>query len=200
MITRTRRFTPLALVLLTGLVAAPTEAQEDPAQRLSPVGLARTHVGDAYVKVTYGRPYVRDRVIFGPAAEDDGPLVPFGQVWRTGANEATEITLTRPLLVDGQRLEAGTYALFTVPGPDRWRVHVSPDLGLDGTGHFDPETEAFTPVFDPDRDVLTLEVPARALDQTVDPFTIDFDTTADGADLRLRWEQTEVRIPLRPVQ
>lgn len=187
----------LAILLLAGTpYGAPAAAQEDPAQRLSPIGMARTHLGDTYVKVTYGRPYIRDRQIFGAPAEDQGPLVPFGRVWRTGANEATEITVTGPVLLGGQRLEAGTYSIFTVPGPTTWTVHISPDVGLDGTGVFDAATQTFTPVFDPARDVVTLEVPSARLTDPVDPFTIEFEPTATGADLLLRWERTEVRIPL----
>jgi hypothetical protein len=187
----------LGLALAATLVlVAPGHAQEDPARRLSPVGLARTHIGDTYVKVTYGRPYIRDRQIFGAVNGEPAPLVPFGRLWRTGANEATEITLTGPLLVAGRRLEAGTYSIFTVPGPSTWTVHFSPHLGLDGTGNFDAETETFTPVYDPATDVLAVEVPSTRLAATVDPFTIDFETTPAGADLLLRWERTEVRLPL----
>jgi hypothetical protein len=182
-------------VLPAALVAVPADAQEDPGRRPSPIGIARTHIGETYVKVTYGRPYIRDRQIFGPAA-DDGPLVPFGTLWRTGANEATEITLTGPLLVAGRPLEAGTYSVFTVPGPSSWTFHFSPDLGLDGTGLFDAETQTFTPVYDSARDVLAVEVTARPLDEPVDPFTIDFVPSPAGADMRLRWERTEVRVPL----
>ena len=58
-------------------------------RRLSPIGIARTHVGDTYVKVTYGRPYVRSREIFGTNTDSTTFLVPFGQIWRTGASEAT---------------------------------------------------------------------------------------------------------------
>jgi hypothetical protein len=191
----TRSFFALGLLALL-VVAGPAAGQEDPASRLSPIGIARTHVGETYLKVTYGRPYVRDRLIFGPPAEENGPLVPFGQVWRTGANEATELTVTGPVLLAGHRLEAGTYSVFTVPGPDRWTVHISPDLGLDGTGLFDMATQTFTPVFDPARDVLTLTVPSTRMEQTVDPFTIEFESTDTGADLLFRWERTEVRIPV----
>jgi hypothetical protein len=193
--TLSRTLAAVAIAVLPALVAAPADAQEEPGRRLSPIGIARTHIGDTYVKVTYGRPYIRDRQIFGVAAEN-GPLVPFGRLWRTGANEATEITLTRPLLVAGRRLEAGTYSLFTVPGPTAWTIHFSPDLGLDGTGMFDAATQTFTPVYDPERDVLAVEIAATRLDETVDPFTIEFEDTATGADLLLRWETTEVRIPL----
>jgi hypothetical protein len=192
-----RALAAIALAVLPALVAAvPAEAQEDPGRRPSPIGIARTHIGDTYVKVTYGRPYIRDRQIFGAPADDNGPLVPFGQLWRTGANEATEITLTGPLVVAGRRLEAGTYSVFTVPGPSTWSIHVSPHLGLDGTGIFDAATQTFTPVYDPADDIMAFEVQPTRLAEPVDPFTIDFPATATGADLRLRWERTEVRIPV----
>lgn len=176
------------------LVPSPAVAQEEePGRRASPVGIARTQIGDAYVKVTYGRPYVRGRLIFGP---DTTALVPFGRVWRTGANEATEITLTRPLLVSGTPLEAGTYAMFTVPGPSSWAIHFSPQVGLDGTGRLDPATGDFTPdVYDPSRDVAIVRAPAMPMDRVVDPFTLEFEPTERGADLVLRWERTEVRVP-----
>lgn len=200
---RSRRASPVliavSLLATLALVPAPATAQaeEEPGRRLSPIGIAKAWVGDAYVKVTYGRPYMRDRAIFGP---DTTHLVPFGRIWRTGANEATEVTITGPLRVDGTRLEAGTYSIFTEPGETRWRVHMSPQLGLDGTGELDPETGEFTPdVWDPDRDVAVFEVPVHALDQTVDPLTLELESTDAGAELVLQWERTEVRIPfVRP--
>jgi hypothetical protein len=191
----------LIVVVAMGATLADTArvgAQEDPGRRPSPIGIARTHLGDTYVKVTYGRPYIRDRLIFGEPGGDPGPLVPYGQLWRTGANEATEITVTGPVLVDGQRLEAGTYSLFTVPGDRAWSVHFSPDLGLDGTGTFDAATQAFTPVYDPARDVLAIRVPAGRLEDPVDPFTMVFEARSAGVDLVLRWDRVEVRIPLAP--
>jgi len=167
-----------------------------PSRRPSPIGIARTHIGDAYVKVTYGRPYRRGRAIFGANTDDQQFLVPFGQVWRTGANEATEITFTEDLLIDGNRVEAGTYAIFTEPGAETWTIHFSPHLGLDGTGRFDAETETFTQVFDPEEDVLTIRLPTGSTDEEVDQFTISFDHSSPKvADLVLSWERTEVRIP-----
>lgn len=181
----------------TLLLAAPVEAQDlHPTRRPSPVGIASTHIGDTYVKVTYGRPYIRGRTIFGADTDSTEHLVPFGRLWRTGANEATEITLTGPLHVGGERLEAGTYSIFTIPGEDRWAVHFSPQLGLDGTGMLGADG-SFTPdVYDPARDVLVLEVPSATLEEPVDPLTFEFEETAAGADLVLRWERTEVRLPL----
>lgn len=186
-----------ALALVTLLEAAPAVAQDlHPSRRPSPIGIARTHIGDTYVKVTYGRPYIRGRVIFGTAGDTARPLVPFGQLWRTGANEATELTTTAPLTLAGRPLRAGTYTLFTVPGRESWEVRLSPQLGLDGTGSLSPEGAFTADVYDASQDVLTVTVPSRQIADPVDQFTITFEDTATGADMVLRWERTEVRIPL----
>ena len=77
--------------------------------------MARITLGDAYVRVVYSRPYKRGRNnIFG--TKESGAIVPYGERWRTGANEATEITVTKDVLVAGQKLAAGTYSLSTTPG------------------------------------------------------------------------------------
>lgn len=188
-----------ALLVVAALVveSTPSHAQDlHPSRRPSPIGIASTFIDGTYVKVTYGRPYVRDREIFGANTDTSTFLVPFGEVWRTGANEATEITTTGPLTVDGQRLEAGTYSIFTEPGPQEWVVHFSPHLGLDGTGIFDPATNTFEQVFDPADNVLTATVPVARIDEAVDQFTIEFEPTDGGADMKLVWEQTEVRVPI----
>lgn len=194
-----RTTVPLLLAFVLPLAPVDGASAQDlhPSRRLSPIGIAKTHVGPTYVKVTYGRPYVRGREIFGDPSGGEEFLVPFGQLWRTGANEATEITLTGPLLVAGQRLEAGTYSIFTVPGPESWSIRFSPQLGLDGTGMLDPATGEFTAdAYDEGRDVLRVEAPARTTEEVTDPFTIEFEPSAEGADMVLRWEHTEVRLPL----
>ena len=118
--------TAVLAALLVAVTASGLVAQDlHPSRRPSPMGLARTHLGDTYVKIHYSRPYERGRDnIFG--TEESGALVPYGKVWRTGANEATEITITGPVMVAGQRLEAGTYSVFTVPGPTRWEIRFHP--------------------------------------------------------------------------
>ncbi len=189
----------LAALLFAFVLIYDSSAQDlHPSRRASPIGIAKTQVGDAYVKVTYGRPYVRNRDIFGKNDDSTTYLVPFGQVWRTGANEATEITVTEDVTIGGEHLDAGTYAVFTEPGADTWVIHLSPHLGLDGTGNFDPQTQTFTQVFDPADDVLTLNVASGRTDEEVDQFTISFEDAGSGADMVLRWENTEVRIPIRP--
>jgi hypothetical protein len=158
------------------------------------MGMARTTVDDTYVRVVYSRPYKRGRDnIFG--SEESGALVPFGKVWRTGANEATEITLTGDVTIDGKRLPAGTYSLFTVPGPESWTVHFNSALGLSGTGRFvDGE---FTPIDIPATDVLVYTATPGTLEEEVDQLTFAFDEAEGGTDMCLRWITTEVCVPMR---
>ncbi|HXW04444.1 MAG TPA: DUF2911 domain-containing protein [Vicinamibacterales bacterium] len=188
----------IAAVGIAAALAAPlvTAAQDlHPSRRPSPLGMARITLGDAYVRVIYGRPYKRGRDnIFGTS--QSGALVPFGERWRTGANEATEITVTRDVLVAGQKLAAGTYSLFMTPGPETWTVHFNSRLGLDGPGIF--ADGKFTPVDLAPTDVLVVKVPATVLpaDREVDQLTFEFEKTATGADMVLRWIRTEVRVPI----
>ncbi len=166
-----------------------------PSRRPSPLGIARITLGDIYVRVIYGRPYKRGRNnIFG--SKESGALVPYGERWRTGANEATEITVTRDVLVGGKRLPAGTYSLSTTPGAASWSLHFNSKLGLDGLGIF--ANNEFTPVDLTPTDVLVVTVPATELpqDKEVDQLTIEFEKTDAGADMVLRWIRTEVRVPI----
>lgn len=190
---------PLLLgVALSTLSSAAASQDLHPSRRPSPVGIARTFVGDTYVKVTYGRPYMRGRAIFGAASEASDFLVPFGQMWRTGANEATEVTVSGPVMVAGHRLEAGTYSMFTVPGPSGWAIHFNRQVGMDGTGRLDPETGAFSEAYDASDDVLVVEASASAISDDVEQFTIEFRPAAPAtwADMVLLWERTEVKIRL----
>jgi len=189
---------PALLALTAVVLSAESAAAQDlhDSRRPSPVGIAKTFVGDTYVKVTYGRPYVRGRNVFGGPADGGTYLVPFGELWRTGANEATEITVTRPVLIAGKRLEAGTYSIFTVPGASNWTVRFNRGLGMDGTGRLDAETGQFTRSYDEGDDLLVVEVPSGSLPADVDQFTIAFETAEGGVHMVLSWERTEVRIPI----
>ena len=184
----------IVLLAVSGL-AAPTAAQDlHQSRRPSPMGMARTTVDDTYIRVVYSRPYKRGREnIFG--TQESEALVPFGVTWRTGANEATEVSLTGDVTVGGETLAAGTYSLFTVPGPENWTVHFNSALGLSGTGRFaDGE---FTPVDLPATDVLVYTVASSALEEEVDQFTIGFEDAEGGTDMCLRWITTEVCVPIR---
>ena len=183
----------LAALLVTPLVAISQDLH--PSRRPSPLGWSRIAIGDAYVSVVYGRPYKRGRNnVFG--TKESGALVPFGERWRTGANEATEITVTKNVLIGGKPLPAGTYSLSTTPGPDTWALHFNSRLGLDGLGTF--ADNKFTPVELGPTDVMVVSAKAIQLpqDKEIDQFTIDLERSANGADLVLRWIRTEVRVPV----
>jgi len=180
-----RHRTLVALATAAALFAPVLASAQDlhPSRRKSPLGWARTTVGDAYVSLVYGRPYKRDRDnIFG--TKESGAVVPYGEIWRTGANEATEITVTKDV--------------HTTPGAEVWKFHFNSLLGLDGTGYFDRAAQKFTPAELPPHDVLVVEAKASALpkEKEVDQMTFDFEKTATGADLVFRWITTEVRLPI----
>ncbi len=149
-----------------------------PRPRSSPMAVASFKRPSIYIKAVYGQPMKRGREIFGA-------LEPYGQVWRTGANEATEITTTKDIRVGNKMLKAGTYTLFSVPEKDKWRIIFNSDLGQWGAFKYDPS-----------KDVLTTEVPVTQSAELYEAFTIKFDETSNGADLMLAWDKTNVLVPL----
>jgi len=182
----------LALFCWIGLAAA---QDLHPSRRPSPMGMTRVTLDDTYVRIVYSRPYKRGRDnIFG--TEESEALVPYGKIWRTGANEATEITVTGDVMIGGQKLSAGTYSVFTTPGEKSWTVHFNSALGLSGTGFFNAETQEFIALDLPETEVLVAEASVGELEEEVDQFTIAFDTTDGGADMCLRWVSTEVCLPV----
>ena len=116
--------------------------------------------------------------------------------WRTGANEATEITVTDDVMVGDKRLPAGTYSLFTTPGPESWKIHFNTLLGLAGTGYFYPEEMRFEPAELEPTDVLVTTIATNTLEEEVDQFTIAFEPSDQGTEMCLRWITTEVRVPI----
>jgi hypothetical protein len=189
----------VAATTSTLVLPLPAAAQDlHPSRRPSPMGMARITVDDTYIRAVYSRPYKRDRDnIFG--TEESGALVPFGKRWRTGANEATEITVTGDVMIGDQKLPEGTYSLFTTPGPDSWKVYFNTELGLSGTGWFYPEEQRFEAAELEPTDLLVYTVNPGTLEEEVNQFTIGFEGTEGGADMCLRWITTEVCVPMAVV-
>jgi hypothetical protein len=185
----------LFFALLICLTLAGSGLAQDlhPSRMPSPMGMARTTVGEAYVSITYSRPYKRGRDnIFG--SKESEALVPFGEVWRTGANAATQLTATADVTFGGKTLPAGTYSVFSTPGPDKWLIHFNSRLGLNGTFARNPESGEFESAYSTDNNVLELEVTPSTLEEEVDQFTISFDSEGDGTDMVWQWITTEVRV------
>lgn len=135
-----------------------------------------------HITITYGRPYKKGRMIFG--SEEKKALVPYGKVWRTGANEATEITVDKDCNFDGKKLKAGTYTLFTIPGEKEWTVILNTELKQWGAYGYDKVK---------DKDVLKATVAAKPINNMVEQFTI----SVVNNGIQMEWDQTSVFIPVK---
>jgi Protein of unknown function (DUF2911) len=164
----------LLILMVTFDAAAQTQAAQ-PKQPLSPRGQAQFTFADGKkIAVDYGRPYIRGRKIMGG-------LVPFSQVWRTGANAATSFITQAGLDFSGTRIPAGKYTLYTVPGETSWTIILNKQTGQWGT------------VYDPKQDLVRFNATPVHLPQAVDQFTISFERRGPNAGLmKLEWENTSV--------
>jgi hypothetical protein len=135
------------------------------------------------MKITYGQPSKNGRIIFGQ-------LVPYGKVWRTGANEATEITSTRDFFFQGNLVPAGTYTLFTIPEEAQWTVILNRDVGLWGSYNYNPAM-----------DQLRVTIPVQSTHPEVyEKFTIRLDQRNNVADLLLLWDQVKISVPIQFIE
>ncbi len=151
--------------------------------RPSPTATLKQRVGVTDIEITYSRPGVKGRQIFGDAQS----LVPFGEVWRTGANEATKVSFSTPVSFGGTAVPAGEYALFSIPGETEWTVILNRVAGQWGAYKYDAAN-----------DVARVKVPAMALSHPVETFTIDLNDIRDNAaTLNLIWAKTCVAVPLQ---
>ena len=169
------KYLKLIILLCSGLAVAQIQTpQPSPSTTLEQV------VGLTEVKIEYSRPAMRGRTIMGD-------LVPYGSLWRTGANKNTTLSFSDPVTVGGQALAAGTYALFTRPGKSLWEVF------------FYTETENWgTPQEWQSKSVAAvIEVPTQSLAEPQESFTISInELTNTGANINLSWENTRVTLPL----
>lgn len=139
------------------------------------------------IDVSYSRPYKKDRDIFGG-------LVPYGETWRTGANEATTFTSNAELNIRGKRLPAGSYSIFTVPGKDSWKVIFNEQTGQWGV-NFSGEANKTD-----EQDVLAVEVATVDSPDVFEQFTISFEQMGEEIEMIMMWDQTLVVIPITVVE
>jgi hypothetical protein len=154
-------------------------AQQEQKARPSPLAIASVRYKDNYVKITYSQPRKKGREIFGG-------LVPFGQVWRTGANEATEITTVTDIEFGGMLLTAGTYSLFTIPEKEQWTVIVNSDVGLWGAYNYNSN-----------KDVFRFAIPVATADNLYEAFTMRIESQNEVASLLMMWDRARISIPIR---
>jgi hypothetical protein len=148
----------------------------------SPEDQVKFENGDLKIVIMYNRPSKKGRVIFGE-------LVPFGKVWRTGANEATTFETNKDLTFGDKTLKAGKYSLWTTPGEQSWTVIFNSESGQWGVG-FNGEANR-----DPNKDVLSVVAPAVTIEKEFEQFTIAVENMGEEHELTFIWDKTLVALP-----
>lgn len=179
--TRTFRMIPVAVALaMVALIATTASAREPVVPQPSPLAKVSQQVGVAEVSIEYSSPGVKGRTIFGD-------LVPYGELWRTGANAATRITFSHDVTILGKKVPAGAYSLFTLPAEDgAWTVVLNAVADLPGTRGYDEK-----------KDVARFEVKPDAVPARERMTFLFADTTDDATHLDLEWDTVRVRIPVQ---
>lgn len=165
------------LVLVLAAAASPLRAQQDKSKRPSPPATAKCELdGGKTVTIDYSSPRKKGRNVFPD-------VVKYGEVWRTGANEATTFVTSGDVMVGSTHVPAGSYTLFTVPGKDKWTLIISKKTGEWGTA-YPGETE----------DLARVEMKAGTASAPVENFTISFEKAGNGCNLKLEWDTTTASV------
>jgi hypothetical protein len=168
----------LSLTAALCLVAAVAVAEEAKKKPLSPASKAEATLAGKKLTVDYSAPSKRNRVIMGE-------LVPYGKVWRTGANAATTFKTETDVMLGNLAVPAGTYTLFTIPGEKEWTVIVNRQTGQWGTN------------YDETQDLGRVKVPVTATKAPVETFNIGLQSSsAKAAALTMAWENASISVPV----
>jgi len=175
-----RKFAILgSAVLFVVVAAAAIHAQQDKSKRPSPPASAKCDLGGGKsITVEYSSPRAKGRKVFGG-------IVPYGEVWRAGANEATTFVTTGDLMVGGQHVPAGKYTIFTIPNQDKWTLIISKKTGEWGI-----------PYPGADSDLTRVDMKVSPTSAAVEDFTIAFDKGSKGCTLRMEWENTRASVDI----
>ncbi len=175
----------LSIGLLLVFAITIAVAQQDKSKRPSPPGTAEVTLSGHKITIDYSRPKIADPKT-GQPRKIMGGLVPYGQVWRTGANEATSLKTDAALDIGGTTVPAGSYTLYTLPAESGWKLIVNKQTGQWGT------------VYDEKQDLARIPMKGGKVDKLIDPFTISFDKKSETeANLHLAWESTDVWVPVK---
>ncbi len=174
---RAARFGLAWLAVAASLAAAsPCVAQQ---QRLSPPDSTKMTLAGRQLTIVYSSPSVRGRVIYGG-------LVPWGRVWRTGANEATSFRTEANLRIGDAEVPAGDYTLYSIPNPDDWTLIVNRQTGQWGTEYHE------------DMDLARVEMKIEELDEPSEGFRITLEASGpDEGRIVMEWEKTRVSVPIK---
>ena len=167
-----------SILILFSLAAFAFAQQELKVPTLSPITEVSQEVGLTQVKLSYSRPSAKGRKVFGG-------LVPFDEVWRTGANASTKLTFAEDVKIEGNALKAGTYALYTIPGEKEWTVIIHTN-----TKHRSIAGDVYKPA----EDAFRFKVKPDRLSNFVETFTIGFgDITTSSIGVFIAWENTQIK-------
>jgi hypothetical protein len=186
----------LLLLCLSGLIIIDANAQKLRGTDKSPMDMAYypdnfAHdrkfapklIGDmpAIVRITYSRPAKKEREVFGTK------IVPYGEVWRLGANESTEIKFYQDVTIQGKKVKAGTYSLFAIPTATEWTIILNKDLDFWGAYSYNK-----------DNDVLRVNVPTKKTDEVVENFSIQCIKGSNDKEttMKMAWDMTLVEVPI----
>ncbi len=159
-----------------------TQAQSFPEMDASPMDLAMARPdkkSPPLARVIYSRPQKKGRDIFGG-------LVPYGEVWRTGANEATELDIYTPLKLGKTLLKPGTYTIYTIPDKENWTVIINSDTNVWGAFSYKKE-----------KDVARITVPCLQAAAPIESLSMIFKTDSKGTTLMIGWDDHYVEIPFK---
>jgi hypothetical protein len=165
--------------VLAGYLCLPSMAQSIKTPAPSTPQYVKQDFGLSSIELSYSRPGVKGRKIFGD-------LVPFGKVWRTGANQATTLTFGDAVTIGGTKIPAGKYGLLSIPGADEWTIIITRQLDVTNPA-----------AYKPDQDVVRVTAKAHDLPFNVETFTILFaDVTSTSCNLQLIWDNMLVMVPI----
>ena len=169
-----------ATALIAILTFASVVLAQDKSSRPSPPAKAECKLaGGKSITIDYSSPRAKGRKIFGG-------LVPYGQVWRAGANEATALVVGSDVTVGGKAVPAGSYTIFAIPAEDKWTLVISEKTGEWGTAYPGP-----------DNDLARIDMKVTKLSAPVENFTIALDSSNSGCTLKMEWENTEASVDIK---
>lgn len=177
-----KKLLSLSLLIVALSFYNETKAQKFSGLDKSPMDMASYptdyKVSEKVVRIIYGRPQLKNRSL--------SELAPIGQVWRTGANEAAEITFYQDVNFGGKDIKAGSYSLFTIPGEDEWTVILNNNLNQWGSYFYDEGA-----------DVARITVPNGSDASSLEEFSIAFEDMDNGAKMTMGWDKTRVAVPIK---
>ncbi len=164
-------------VAICTLLIADAQTLKTPAP--SPTQTIKQDFGLSSIELSYSRPGKKGRKIFGD-------LVPYGKVWRTGANDATTLSFGEEVMIGGTKIPPGKYGLLTIPGKDNWTLIISKQTDVTSPNDYKQES-----------DIVRVTAKPTSMDETVETFTMQFANLKPGTcDLLVRWDNTTVALPI----